>query len=237
VSMQPQPSGWSPQFPPPSHSAGTPAPPNGGRAVTVVAAVVGLVVGAGVASGAWLLFGGDDTDNGAVGAVGGSAVAVSAPARLGDYYRYADLQKVRERNGENGDMTQVVDRQARWDKESSARLSASRGGAGAAVQQYGNVELDSMFSLEVVRSPTASPQYVTYSDPEYLHLEKPPEEMVEFGPVSCVVRNNPSGETFVANCQRTGADLTVTVSHANGDLGGDPEAVADVVNEAWSLLD
>jgi hypothetical protein len=230
VSMQPQPSGWSPQFPPPQN-AGTPAPPNGGRAVAVVAAVVGLVVGAGVTSGAWLLFGGDG------GTVGGSSAAVSAPARLGDYYRYPDLQKVRERNGENGDMTKVVDRQASWDKESSARLSASRGGAGAVVQQYGNVALDSMFSLEVVRSPTASPQYVTYSDPEYLHLEKPPEEMVEFGPVSCVVRNNPSGETFVANCQRTGEDLTVTVSHANGDLGGDPEAVADVVNEAWSQLD
>lgn len=230
MSMQPQPSGWSPQFPPPSQGAGTPAPPSRGRATVVVAAVIGLVVGAAVASGAWLLFGGDG------GAVGGSSVAVSAPARLGDYYRYPDLQKVRERNGESGDMTKVVDRQAKWDKESSARLSASRDGAGAVVQQYGNEELDSMFSLEVVRSPTASPQYVAYSDPEYLHVEKPPEEMVEFGPVSCAVRNLTSGETFVATCLRTSEDLTVTVSHANGDLGKDPQAVADVVNEAWSQL-
>ncbi|MFL6118468.1 hypothetical protein [Actinophytocola sp.] len=206
----------------------SPAPPNGGRAVAVVAGVVGVVVGAGLASGAWLLFGGDGG--------GGSSAAVSAPARLGDYYRYPDLQKVRERNGQSGDMTKLVDHQATWDKESSARLSASRDGAGAVVQQYANEELESMFSLEVVRSPSASPQYVAYSDPGYLGVDKPPEEMVEFGPVSCVVRNDTTGQTFVVNCQRTSAELTVTVTHANGDLGGNPRAVADVVNEAWSQL-
>jgi hypothetical protein len=77
---------------------------------------------------------------------------------------------------------------------------------------------------------------VSYSDPKYLGVDKPPEEMVEFGPVSCVVRNDPSGQTYVGNCQRTSGDLTVTVTHANGDLGGSPKAVADVVNEAWSQL-
>jgi hypothetical protein len=177
-----------------------------------------------------LLFGGDG------GGIGGSSAAVSAPARLGDHYRYPDLQKVLESNGQSGDMTQLVERQAKWDKESAARLSASRDGAGAVVQQYGNEELESMFSLEVVRSPSASPQYVAYSDPKYLGVDKPPEEMVEFGPVSCVVRNDPSGQTYVGNCQRTSGELTVTVTHANGDLGGDPEAVAAVVNEAWSQL-
>lgn len=234
MSMEPQPGGWSPQppqFPPPSQGAGTPAPPNGRRAITVVAAVVGVVVGAGLASGAWLLFGGGG------GAIGGSSTAVSAPARLGDYYRYPDLPKVRERNGQDGDMTQMVDRQTKWDKESSTRLSASRDGAGAVVQQYSNAELESMFSLEVVRSPSPSPQYVPYSDPKYLGVDKPPDEMIEFGPVSCVVRNDPSGETHVATCQRTSGDLTVTVTHVNGDLGGKPEAVAEVVNEAWPQLD
>lgn len=230
MSMEPQPGGWSPQVPPPSHGAGTPAPPKGGRAVAVVAAVVGVVVGAGLASGAWLLFGGG-------GGIGGSSADVAAPARIGDYYQYPDLQKVRESAGQGGDMTQMVDRQAKWDKESSTRLSASRGGAGAVVRQYANEELESMFSLEVVRSPSPSPQYVAYSDAKYLGVEKPLDDMVEFGPVSCVVRNDTSGQTFVINCQRTSGDLTVTVSHPGGELGGNPKAVADVVNEAWSQLD
>lgn len=230
MSMEPQPGGWSPQLPPPSQGAGAPAPSGGGRGIAVVAAVVGVVVGAGLASGAWLLFGGGG------GAVGGSSAAVSAPARLGDYYRYPDLAQVRKRDGQSGDMTEMVNRQAKWDKESSTRLSASRDGAGAVVQQYANEELESMFSLEVVRSPSPSPQYVSYSDPKYLGVDKPPDEMVAFGPVSCVVRNDPSGQTFVVNCLRTSGDLTVAVTHVNGDLGGKPEAVADVVNEAWSQL-
>jgi hypothetical protein len=191
----------------------------------VVTAVVGLVVGAGLASGAWLLFGDG-------GAIGGSSAAVSAPARLGDYYRFPDLPKVRQ----DDDMKQTVDRQARWDQESSVRLSASRDGAGAVVQRYADEELESMFSLEVVRSPSPSPQYVSYSDPEDLGLDKPLDEMLEFGSVSCVVRNDPSGQTLVTNCQRTSEDLTVTVAQVNGDLNEKPEAVAELVDEAWSQL-
>ena len=189
----------------------------------VVAAVVGLVVGAGLTGGAWLLFG----DGG-----GGSSAAVAAPARLGDYYRFPDLPKVRE----DDDMGSIVDRQTRWDREGSTRLSASRDGAGAVVQRYASEDLESMFSLEVVRSPSPSPQYVPYSDPEDLGLDKPLDELLEFGPVSCVVRNDPSGQTHVTNCQRTSDDLTVTVAQTNGDLGENPEAVADLVNEAWSQL-
>jgi hypothetical protein len=134
-------------------------------------------------------------------------------------------------------MKDTVDRQAKWDRESSTRLSASRDGAGAVVQRYANVDLESMFSLEVVRSPSPSPQYVSYSDAEYLGLDKPLDEMLEFGSVSCVVRNDTSGQTFVINCQRTSGDLTVSVTQVNGDLNEKPKAVADLVNEAWSQLD
>jgi hypothetical protein len=209
-------------------------PPNrggGGRATVIVAAVVGLVVGAGLATGAWLLFGGGG------GSIGGSSSAVSAPARLGDYYQFPDLPKVRQRDGQSDAMKDTVDRQAKWDRESSTRLSASRDGAGAVVRRYANVDLDSMFSLEVVRSPSPSPQYVPYSDAEYLGLDKPLDEMLEFGSVSCLVRNETSGQTFVINCQRTSGDLTVTVAQVNGDLNEKPEAVADLVNKAWSQVD
>lgn len=193
----------------------------------IVGAVVGLVAGAGLASGAWLLFGPDG------GAIGGSSAEVSAPARLGDYYQFSDLPKVREGGG---DLTEMVDRQARWDQESSTRLSTSRDGAGAVVQRYASEDLESMFSLEVVRSPSPSPQYVSYSDPEDLGLDKPLDEVIEFEEVSCAVRNDPSGQSFVTNCQRTRGNLTVTVAQVNGDLNEKPEAVAELVNEAWSQV-
>ena len=230
MSMEPQAGGWPQQLPP---GAGMPAPPSrgGGRATVVVAAVVGLVVGAGVASGAWLLFGSGG------GSIGGSSAAVSAPARLGDYYRFPDVPKARQADGRSGDMKDMVDRQVKWDKESATRLSASRDGAGAVVQRYVNVDLESMFSLEVVRSPSPSPQYVAYTDAEYLGLDKPPDEMLEFGSVSCVVRNDPSGPAHTINCQRTSGDLTVSVTQVNGDLGEKPKAVADLVDEAWSQVD
>ena len=227
MSMEPQAGGWSQQFPPPA----APGRGGGGRASVVVAVVVGLVVGAGVASGAWLLFGGGG------GSIGGSPAAVSAPARLGDYYRFPDVPKARAGDGRGGDMKEMVDRQVRWDRESSTRLSASRGGAGAVVQRYASVDLESLFSLEVVRSPSPSPQYVSYSDAKDLGLDKPPDEMLEFGPVSCVVRNDPSGPTYTVNCQRTSDDLTVSVTQVNGDLNEKPEAVADLVNDAWSQVD
>lgn len=230
MSTEQQSGEWSQQFPPPAAGVPVPPPPHGdgGRAIAVVALVVGLVAGAGLASGAWLLFG----DSG--GAIGGSSVSVSAPARLGDYYRFSDLPKVR--TSQSDDLKEMVDRQARWDQEGSTRLSASRDGAGAVVQRYASEDLESMFSLEVVRSPSPSPQYVPYTDAEYLGLDKPLDEMLEFGSVSCVVRNDPSGQTFVTGCQRTSGNLTVTVAQVNGDLNEKPETVAKLVDEAWTQL-
>lgn len=223
MSMDPRAGGWPQQFPVPAEGIPIPPPSRRGGRATAVAAVVGLVVGAAVTSGAWLLFGGG-------GAIGGSSAAVSAPARLGDYYRFPDVP------GQGDDFQRSVDRQVKWDQESSTRLSASRDGAGAVVQQYADEDLDSMFALEVVRSPSPSPQYVRYTDPEALGMDKPLEGMEEFGSVSCLVRNDPSGQTHVLNCQRTSDDLTVTVSLPNGDLGENPKAVAELVDEAWSQL-
>lgn len=197
-----------------------PAPPNGRsnpRAIAVVAGVAGLVVGAALASGFWLLFGNEN----------GSSSDVSAPAQVGDYRPIVD-QEVTQRRQE------VVDRYNRYDEENSARLSAAHDGAGAVVRQYANDDLDQMFSLEIVRAESPFPPYVPFSDPEDLGTDKPTEEILRYGSVACAVRNSPGQPSYVMACLRTSGDLTVTITRASGDLGERPEEVAKLVDQAWS---
>jgi hypothetical protein len=201
-----------------------PTPPNGGgrrRATAVISGLVGLVVGAAVVGGAWLLFG----NNGA------SSSPISAPARIGDHYRFADVPRLR---GKDQD---TVTRQRNWDTRSSVALSASRDGAGAVVQQYADGELENMFALEAVRSPSPPALYVPYTDPEVLGTDKPVEEVLAFGDVSCAVRNLPDGNPVVLRCERNDDDLTVAITHATGDLMENPRDVAALVDDAWSQLD
>jgi hypothetical protein len=202
-----------------------PAPPNGrgnGRAIALVAGLAGLAVGAAVVGGAWLLFGND----------GGSSTPISAPERVGDYLRFADLRI----NRENDKAKSTVDARADADRRSSEQLSAANDDAGAFVQQYSDEELENGFSLDVVRAPSPG-LYVPYTNPEYLGVEKPIEEVLEFGDVSCAVRNQTSGDTFVSLCLRSDGDLSVTISHLNGDLLQKPEQVAALVDKAWAQLD
>ena len=197
-----------------------PTRPNGGagpRAIAVFSGVAGLLVGAAVASGFWLLFGND----------GPSSSAVSAPERIGDYYRFGDVPELS--SGENQQKT--VNRQERYDRESSTRLSRAHGGAGAVVQRYSNEDLDVMFTLQVVRAPSPSP-FVPFTDAKDLGLDKPMEEVVEYGSVACAVRNSPGQPPIAVNCQRSNDDLTVSITHVNGEI--DPEDVAGLVDEAWS---
>ena len=216
------------EVPTPPHGTRMPAPtpPNGranGRAIAVVAGIVGLAVGAAVVGGAWLLFGNDG---------GGSSSPISAPEQVGDYYRFAAVPQMRG----NADHKKVADAHADADRHSSERLSAANGGAGAVVQEYTNEEFENGFALEAVRAPSPFPQYVPYSDPEYLGLDKPLEEVREFGDVACAIRNLTSGESVVTNCLRTDGGLTVTISHVTGDLAEQPEKVAELVDEVWTRL-
>jgi hypothetical protein len=171
--------------------------------------------------GAWLLF---DND-------GSSSAPVSAPARIGDHYRFADVPALRGRSQD------VITRQRNWDARSSARLSASRNGAGAVVQQYSTEDLEDSFALEAVRSPSPAALYVAYTDPEVLRVEKPLEEVLTFGDVSCAVRNPTDGTTVVLRCERTDDDLTVAITHVTGDLLENPRDVAARVDDAWAQLD
>lgn len=201
-----------------------PAPPNGGaspRAIAVLAGVAGLVVGAVLASGMWLLFGNEN---------GSSSSSVSAPDRLGEYYRLVDHPKINDREGAQ----RMVDRQKRYDQENSARLSAAYDGAGAVVQQYASESLETMFSLEVVRAKSPYPPYVQFSDPKDLGLDKPFEEVLEYGDVACAVRNQGSQPPIVVACVRTAGDLTVSITHVTNIDDVTTEDLAKLVDEAWS---
>lgn len=221
------PSGVPNDLPTPSHGTRMPVPtrPNGrgtGRAVAmvaVVAGIAGLAVGAAVVGGAWLLFGND----------GGSSAPVSAPSRIGDYYRFSEVPKLKKDN----DGKDVAAMRSDWDRRSSELLSAAYDGAGAVVQLYSDDNLDQTFHLEVVRAPSPK-QFLPYSDAKELGLKKPLEEVVDIGAVSCAVRNNEGAPSQVMTCMRTADDLTVIISHVSSDLGESPDKAAALVDEVWA---
>lgn len=221
----PHPPGGVPNdLPTPRHGTRmpVPTPPNGrgsGRAVAVAAGLAGLAVGAAVVGGAWLLFGND----------GSSSATVSAPTRIGEYYRFAEVPAVKKDAAGRDAAARRVD----WDRRSSELLSAAYDGAAAVVQQYSDDALEQTFHLEVVRAPSPKP-YLPYADAKAMGLSKPPEEVVEIGDVSCAVRNIESGPSQVMTCMRTADDLTVVISHVGSDLGESPDKVAALVDEVWA---
>jgi hypothetical protein len=225
TSMNPQSGERFEEFPTPAQGTRmpVPAPPNGRsnpRAIAVFAGVAGLVAGAALASGFWLLFGNETR----------SSAEVSAPGSIGEYRQFADA--VAALGDDRG--KESADRQVRWDRENTTRLSAAHDGAGAVVQRYANEDLETMFSLQVVRAPSPFPPYVPFSDPEDLGVDKPVEEILRYGSVACAVRNNPNQPPIVMACLRTDDDLTVMITESGGDLGQQPEEVAKLVDEAWS---
>lgn len=216
------PTGYNPDLVP-TPPRGFPMPvPRRGRGGVVLAGVAVLVVGGLLVGGAWLIFGGGG---------GGSSTPISAPERISGYTRYGDAAE--GINREKG--KEIADRYRDWDQRSSERLSAAHDGAGAIVQSYADDRLYKTFTLEAMRVPAPYPPYVPYSNAEYLHLERPVEELREFGDVGCVVRNDVS-QSYVLSCVRTDDDLTVQITHVGGDLTGDPEAVAKLVDAAWQEL-
>jgi hypothetical protein len=193
------------------------------RRPMIIVAVLGLVVGAALAGGAWLLFGND----------GASSSPIVAPDRLGDYVQQADAKPNREH--EQG--REFARRRDDWDRRSSERLSESYDGASAVVQTYADDALLHFFALEAVRAPTAFPPYVPYTDPDELGFGKPSEEVRRFDDVACAIRNTGPDNSYVTLCMRTDTDLTVQITHLGGeDLNQDPAEVAELVAAAWDEL-
>ena len=219
-----QPTGWN-SDPGPAPSGGYPPPVperRNARGAVFLAGFVGLVAGVVLVGGAWLLFGND----------GASSDAISAPERLDKYVRQGDAEAY-DRNDRGRDL---AERRADWDRRSGERLSAAYHGAGAVVQTYTDDDLETTLMLEAVRAPATVPPYVPYTDPKVLGMDRPIEEVREFGAVSCAIRNNAPDQSYVISCGRSAGDLTVQITHVSGDLGQDPAAVAKLVDIAWDEL-
>jgi hypothetical protein len=230
------PPGAPPEFPlDPEPRAPSPAPRPAPRrsllARPAVTGLLGVLLGALLVGGPWLV----------LGLLGGgpSGRPLSAPATLGGLDRAQEvLSKLDEANGRDR-----IDRIGKTDQETAARVSAAYSGAGAVVQQYHDDRLERSFQLIAVRAP--SPGLVApYEDIEALDLAAPSTELVRVGDVQCLRHNDlaTAGSTpdpdrsFVTHCQRTDADLTVTLRSLSSEGNRDPRELAGIVEQAWREL-
>jgi hypothetical protein len=203
----------------------------------VLAGLVGLVVGAVVVGGVWAFTALGGTGGGTAG--GGTGGSISAPARLGAYMQVSDIDLYRSDKGKAN-----LDRIQSGDRQSAKRLSEAFGGADARIQSYADGQLESRFSLQIVRASAPFPPFVPYQDAQALGLARPLQEVLRYGQVACVVQNDATvaGQSprpdavHVLTCLRTGSGLTVQVGGVSGPVGKRPEEVAALVDEAWKKL-
>lgn len=202
-------------------------------------ALAGAVAGALVVGAVWTVSaaGGGGTSSTGI-PVDSSTIA--APDQVGTYLRFSDIEINRSGQG----ATNARLKQS-WNSRSAQRLSTRYGGSGATVETYADDHLESNFVLLAVRAPSPFPQFVPYQDAEAMGFAVPPDEVQEFGAVSCQVANQPpplKGEeptpdsVHVVSCLRTGPGLTVEIRQVEGDLNNQPGQVAVLVDQAWSTL-
>lgn len=195
--------------------------------------VVGAVVGALIMGATWLVVGSQ------AGSFDGSGRELTAPAKIGDYGRFADAEINQGAKGKSN-----VERTTKWNARSAERLSDSYDGAAATVETYSDGRYLNVFALKAVRATSPFPVYVPYVDPEYLRLVRPQNEEKRFGEVSCALFNQPTmtgkepeeDSTRVITCMRTEPGLTVEITNVTGDLNSQPERVVSLVNDAWQQL-
>jgi hypothetical protein len=206
-----------------------PAPPRQrAQWAPVLVGLAGLVVGAVVVGGAWLVSGSGSTDT----------RAVKAPDAVGPFLPFDQIAV-----NKSPQATRMVTRTLTTNDQNSQRLSQSHGGAGAVVRLYSDQDLQQQLTLMIYRAPSAHPQFVEYQDTKILGLARPTQEAQEFGEVSCVVRNDPTaaGDTpssrsaHAVSCSRTSADLTVEIL-PGGDLVDQPRQIARMVDEVWNSV-
>ena len=210
----------------------SPAPsPRSSRVPLYVAAGVGLVVGALIVGVLWLTVGSSG------GGVGGSSSPVAAPAKVGEYQRFADIP-----GNKSGPGRATADRFTSWNSQTAQRISAAYNGAAASVETYAKSDLSVIFSVQVVRA-NAPALFVPYQDPKALGLAEPDQDVKTFGKVQCIVHTqqraaeNPGPSQVIGtDCQRTGGGLTVRIPTTGGGLGEHPDQVAAVVDEVFNSI-
>ena len=203
-------------------------PPRPLLARPVVAGLLGVLVGAVLVGVPWLALSLFD---------GPSGQAPTAPANLGGLSKAQDaIAKVDATRGKA-----QIDRIAKTDQETAARVSAAYAGAGAVVQDYQDDGLLRSFQLVAVRAP--SPElFAPYEDVQALGEAKPGTELVRVGAVQCLVHNAPAApgstpdQSFVLNCQRTGPGMTLAVRSLSSEGNHDARELAGIVEQAWQDL-
>jgi hypothetical protein len=204
--------------------------------------LAGLLVGAALIGGAWLLTG-DEKKTASPGTPGAAAPGgdLSAPERLGGFVHQDKVALDLDDGGKSGQET--AERVRTWDSKSGKRLSDAYDGAPAVVRSFANSSFDSLFQLAIVRGSSPRP-YVPYEDPVALGLEVATNQMVTFKEVDCVLYNQPtnagnepdSDAVSVVSCQRADAGLTVQIRNLSGDIAHKPSQVARLVDEVWAEL-
>lgn len=188
----------------------------------VVAAVIGLVVGAAGVGLPWLF----SADNGSTG----STMPISAPTTLGS------LRTLQSASAQHGSQYMPAAQQAASDDAQSAKqVSTAYGGAAALVAHYTDSQLDTGVLLIAVRADSPQP-FVMYQDPRETGGVTPPSQVRDFGAVACEINSPPSGSQEVSYCQRSGPDLTVQVQVLQGDIVTHSDQVVALVDDAWSGL-
>lgn len=208
----------------------TPAPPR--RSVSpVIAAAIGLVVGAAGVGVPWLL---TTHDTGVA-----SGLPLQAPATLGGVDK-ADVQPVKVKD----DLAhrQFAQRNATSDRENTNRVAAAYG-APALVQTYTAVDFAHSFQITAVR--THAPGLAIPYEQKDNGLAGPTNELRQVGDVSCVLHNDLApfeeptpDKTSVLLCQRTDPGLTVQLKPLGDDTRehSDPAVCAAMIDEAWAKL-
>lgn len=210
----------------------SPPPSNNDWPGRIAFGVIGLVAGALIAGATFLVVGGG-------GSFDSSDKEIAAPAKVGDYVKFADAKLNQQTQGKSN-----VERTTSWNAKSAERLSASFDGAAAVVETYSDDRFENAFVLSAVRATSPFPIYVPYTDPKYLKIAKPQNEEQRFGEVSCSVFNQITAEgqqpkpdsVITVICRRTAPGLTVEIANITGDLQQQPKAVAGLVDAAWQEL-
>jgi hypothetical protein len=196
----------------------------------VVSGIAGLAIGALVVGLVWLTIGGSAEKD-------VSSAPIVAPAKAGEYQRFADVPVNQQPAAKT-----AVENQTNADKESAKLLSASYHGATATVETYASADLDVRIPVYIVRA--SSPELFTpYTDTKVLQIKAPEHELKKFGDVTCIVQNSFTGNAspdqptvWASECQRTSATLTVHIPGMSNPLGKQPEQVAAVVDEVFNAV-
>ncbi|KUJ65074.1 hypothetical protein ACZ90_51690 [Streptomyces albus subsp. albus] len=229
--------------PPPVPSAPPAVPRRSLPARSLVAGLLGAVLGAALVGLPWLLGSDGDDDRGGGGGAGSglprSSGPLTPPAKLGAYDSYTQAAHATGQKGADKNAEKL----AEMDAKSAELLSQAYGGAKTMVARYADADLDDSVQLVVVRASSPDP-FVPYEDAAYLGLAKPNREVVRIGKVACTVYNQPTNagqrptpeSVNVELCQRTGDGLTVQVRMGGGDLRNHPDRIAELVETAWSQV-